>query len=386
MNKYVYGLDYQTNEPIGVGIINGVIEIVERVTSPGSETDLYVAPGLVDLQLNGYSGVDFNSSDLTCEDIRRVTEKVCRDGVTTYFPTVITNSGETTEKLLKIIAGSCGTDPFIDKFIGGIHLEGPFISPEDGPRGAHPGDFVQAPDWDLFCRFQEAANVLIRMITLSPEWPQTVGFIEKCVKTGVKVGIGHTAASNEQIRQAVDAGATISTHLGNGCHALLPRHHNYLWEQLASDQLWLSCIGDSFHLPAAILKVFLKVKPDKSVLISDATSFAGMNPGIYSGHIGGKVQLLENGRLATAEDQNVLAGAALPLKAGVAHLFRENIASLGEAWDLASVQPLTFLNGIREEGLQEGRCADMVLFRIQKHDIEIVETIKDGVSVYRKNN
>lgn len=385
MKKFINGLDYQTKDRICIEIDNGVIEKVDRVVSQENETNLYVAPGLVDLQLNGYNSIDFNNSDLKHEDIKIVTENVCKDGVTTYLPTIVTNSKHATENVLKIIAGSYRSDSTIASFIGGIHLEGPFISIEDGPRGAHPLKFVQPPDWDMFCRFQEAADGLIRMITLSPEWPQSFEFIKKCVRSGVIVGIGHTAATAEQIRRAIDSGASISTHLGNASHSLLPRHNNYVWEQLASDKLWLSFIADSFHLPDSMLKVFLKAKGNKSLLISDATSFTGMQPGMYWGHIGGKVQLFENGRLAMAKNESVLAGAALPLKSGIFHLFRENIASLGEAWDLGSIQPSTFLRGIQESGLEAGRQADIVLFRILEHEIEIIETIKEGVSVFTRN-
>ena len=132
--------------------------------------------------------------------------------------------------------------------IAGLHIEGPHISPEDGPRGAHPQHCVRPPDVDEFHRWQEASNGSVKLVTVSPEWPESPGYIEAVVREGVVVAIGHTKATTDQIRDAVNAGATLSTHLGNGAHSMLPRHPNYLWDQLAEDRLAASFIADGIHL------------------------------------------------------------------------------------------------------------------------------------------
>src|SRR5690606_22738190 len=179
-------------------------------------------------------------------------------GITTFCSCLITNSDKVSSKLVAIIAGACNTNPETHRSIAGIHLEGPFLSMEDGPRGAHPKQYIKAPDWELFSHWQKCANGRIKMITMAPEWEGAIAFIKKCVATGVVVAIGHTAATPLQIKQAVEAGATISTHLGNASHQLLPRHENYIWEQLATESLWSTLIADGFHLPVALLKIFLK--------------------------------------------------------------------------------------------------------------------------------
>src|SRR5207244_4307325 len=162
------------------------------------------------------------------------------------------------------------------------HREGPDLSPEDGPRGAHPRQHIRPPDWDEFRRLQDAAGGLIRLVTLAPEHDGALPFIEKLVAAGVVVSLGHTAASGACIRAAAKAGARLSTHLGNGAHAILPRHPNYIWEQLAADELWASIICDGHHLPPSVARCIVRVKtPARTILTSDAGSLAGLAPGHY---------------------------------------------------------------------------------------------------------
>src|SRR5262249_3702343 len=164
----------------------------------------------------------------------------------------------------------------------GIHLEGPYLSAEDGPRGAHPRQHIRRPDWEEFCRLQDAAEGRIRLLTLAPEHEGALPFIERAVRAGIVIAIGHTAAGAARIRDAIEAGARLSTHLGNGSHATLSRHDNYIWEQLAADELWASIICDGHHLPPAIARCILRVKtPARTILTCDAGSLAGMPPGRY---------------------------------------------------------------------------------------------------------
>src|SRR5207248_2337185 len=152
------------------------------------------------------------------------------------------------------------TDRAVAHAVAGIHLEGPYISAEDGPRGAHARRHVRPPDWDEFRRLQDASGGRVRLLTLAPEHDGAVHFIERLTAAGVVVALGHTAASGERIRDAVRAGARLSTHLGNGSHAVLPRHPNYLWEQLADDGLWASVICDGHHLPPSVVRCVVRVK------------------------------------------------------------------------------------------------------------------------------
>src|SRR5262249_6132555 len=151
-------------------------------------------------------------------------------------PTLVTNSFEVIQHGFATLAKACD-DPDLSRAIPCFHLEGPYISPDDGPRGAHPKAHVRAPDWDEFRRWQDAADGRIRLVTLAPEHDSAPTFIEMLTAAGVVVALGHTAATGVRIRDAVRAGARLSTHLGNGCHAQLPRHDNVIWEQLANDGL-----------------------------------------------------------------------------------------------------------------------------------------------------
>lgn len=380
--SYFEALDYRTHEAISVEVREGKIANIsksEKKLNPSG----FIAPGLVDLQVNGYQGVDLNQVGLKIADVEKLTRILLEAGTTCYFPTLISNSDEGITALLSVLSEACQANALVADCMGGVHLEGPFLSMEDGPRGAHSKMHIKAPDWKLFCEWQKAAGGRIRIITLSPEWPGSEDFIRKCVASGVVVSIGHTAANAEQIAAAVQAGATLSTHLGNATHLMLPRHPNYIWEQLANEHLWASVIADGFHLPDSVLKVFLKLKADQVFLVSDATSFAGLPPGSYSSHIGGEVELDRNGRLFMKNNPQLLAGSAQDLKWSVNYLVKANILSLQEAWDIASVQPKTFLYGRPVNELDVGKPADLVIFEKNDAEIRILKTIKSGEIIFQ---
>ena len=379
--KTFKALDYRTNKPISVDVENGKICAISELQET-LNTNFYVAPGLVDLQINGFKGIDFNSLALKINEVHEICNVLLEKGITSFFPTVITNSSDSIELLLTTIIAACNESEKTNSCIEGIHLEGPFISFQDGPRGAHSKDFVEAPNWDLFKKWQKAANGKIKIITLSPEWENSTEFINKCVKTGVIVSIGHTAATSEQIQNAINAGATMSTHLGNGCHAMLPRHKNYIFEQLASDNLWSTLIADGFHLPDSVLKIFLKTKPDKSILVSDATSFAGLHSGTYKSHIGGNVTLNEDGKLCMQGNTDMLAGSAQSLLWCVNELVKKQITSLQDTWNMASIKPTEALFGTSNNFLEVGYKADFVFFEKDNNEIKIKQTIKNGEIVF----
>lgn len=361
------GRHYLTGEPVRITVKEGRIEAISPL-APAQAADrpqplAWLGPGLVDLQLNGHAGIDFNTPSLTVAAVHEVTRRLWSEGTTTYYPTVITNAPDVIEALVAVIAAARRSDPLTRLSIPGIHLEGPFISPEDGPRGAHDRAHVKAPDWTLLERWQRAAEGLIRIVTLSPEWAEAPAFIERCVGAGITVSIGHTAASTEQIRRAVDAGATMSTHLGNGAHPTLPRHPNYLWEQLAEDRLAACVIADGFHLPESVLRVVRKVKAERAFLVSDAVYLSGMPPGAYDTHIGGRVVLTAEGRLYLAARPELLAGSAQMLRHGLAQLVRAGVCPLAEAWEMASVQPAAYMGLEAGRGLVPGAPADLLAMR-----------------------
>jgi N-acetylglucosamine-6-phosphate deacetylase len=378
--RLVEGLDYRTGCPVAVEVENGVIREIRNIK--GSASLPWLAPGFVDLQVNGFRGVNLNTLPLSADSVLLVTQMLWREGVTAYLPTVITNSDDGIEEVVRAIAEAIRQYPVLDRVIPGIHLEGPFISPQDGPRGAHDLAYVKAPDWELFERWQNAADGRFRLVTLSPEWSNAVEFIEKCVRHGVNVSIGHTAASTEQIADAVRAGASMSTHLGNGSHPMLPRHPNYIWDQLAQDDLWTCMIGDGFHLPDSVLKVIMRVKQGRAMLVSDVVDLGGYEPGEYETHIGGKVVLTPEGKLYLKDQPLLLAGSVQTLRQGVWNLQRKQLCELQEAWDMASVRPAAYLGLPTKQGLAVGAPADLVVFELTDEEIHIVRTIKQGFVLY----
>lgn len=337
--------------------------------------DLFSGPGLVDLQVNGFRGIDFNKPSLDENEILKATQFLLADGVTTYFPTVITNSDENICKILQSIHSACTLHPLVEKCVAGIHLEGPFLSTEAGAKGAHDAKFLKSPDWDLFAQFQQAAGGKIKLITLAPELPGAISFIKKCREQGIIVAVGHSMADNSAINAAVEAGACLSTHLGNGAPLMLLRHPNVIWDQLANDGLYCTLIADGIHLPNTFVKVVQKVKGVKTMLVSDATCFAGMSPGEYETHIGGRVVLDASGRLCMKSSPGFLAGAAKGLKEDVATLVKHQLNSLGEAWAMASGNVKNFLVSSGHSDIKD--IDDQVLFEWDGRYINVKAVIKD---------
>jgi N-acetylglucosamine-6-phosphate deacetylase len=320
----------------------------------------WIAPALFDLQINGCDGISFNSPRLTHEDIRRVVHVCRRHGIGGLCPTLVTNSAEALLHGFATLRRACETDADLARAIPALHLEGPYISPEDGPRGAHPLRHVRPPDWDEFRRFQDAAGDRIRLVTLAPEHDGALPFIEKLTASGVVVALGHTAASGACIRAAIVAGARLSTHLGNGSHALLPRHDNYLWEQLAADELWASVISDGHHLPPAVLRCLLRVKtPARTILTCDASSLAGLPPGRYR-EWDQEFEVLPSGRIVVP-GTTFLAGSGVFTDTCLGHLLSLGGVTLADAVDMAGARPRQLL-GLETRSLQVGAPADLILF------------------------
>jgi N-acetylglucosamine-6-phosphate deacetylase len=387
----ITGRRYDSGEPVAVEIAAGVIRSIESLSDAPAAGELpWIAPGFVDLQVNGYGGQEFSSADLTVEKTAAIVRRMAEFGVTRFCPTVTTAGFDVLLHAMRTIAAACEGDPYIARRVLGVHLEGPYISPVDGPRGAHPLVHCRPPNWDEFCRLQDAAGGRIRLVTLAAEYAESPRFIERAVQSGVVVSIGHTAASSEQIRSAVDAGATMSTHLGNGAHRELPRHPNYLWDQMAEDRLTASLIVDGHHLPPAVVKSFWRAKlEERIVLVSDLSGLAGMPPGRYASELC-DLEILDDGRLVVAGQRQLLAGASRPIGDGIANLMAFAGVGLKTAVETASLRPMrllaagllaTRLSALQQsgggdfqkaatsqagtseiEGLAIGAAADLVLF------------------------
>ncbi|MET9020453.1 amidohydrolase family protein [Actinopolymorpha sp. NPDC004070] len=326
----------------------------------GAETEPWLAPGLVDLQVNGFAGFDVNAADAGPDTIVAMVRALWKVGVTTVVPTIVTASEEHIVTCLRRVVAARAEDPMVRHAVPYVHVEGPHLSSEDGPRGVHDAAQIRPPDVAEFDRWQQAGEGLVGMVTMSPHFPGSPSYVRALADHGVLVSVGHTGATPEQIHAAADAGATFSTHLGNGAHAVLPRHPNYVWAQLADDRLTAGFIADGHHLPADTLVAMLAAKgPERSVLVSDATTLAGSPPGVYQTPVGGAVELSAQGRLSHVGTP-YLAGAARPVTDGVAHVANLGRFSLAEALALATSSPGRFVGG--RGRLAAGAPADLVTF------------------------
>ncbi len=293
----IHAKHHATGQPLALRFEQGrLAELTVATGDPG----LWFAPAFFDPQINGCLGHSFSAPATTPEGFAAVVAECRRHGIGSFFPTVITGPRDA------MLAAFCNLSRAIEQVPEwaavwpGYHLEGPYLSGLAGARGAHPADYVRDPDWDEFQRFQDAAGGRIRMVTLAPERAGAVRFIEKLVAGGVVAALGHTDATSGQIAAAVDAGARTSTHLGNGCPAVLPRHPNVIWDQLAEDRLWASVIADGHHLPASVLKTILRAKTlDRVLLTCDVGPLAGMPPGKYRDW-GNDLEVLPDGKIIVA--------------------------------------------------------------------------------------
>jgi N-acetylglucosamine-6-phosphate deacetylase len=334
--RILTGRSTRTGQSLRVTVEDG--RIVAIGAGPEDEAQ-WLAASLIDLQVNGYGGCDLNADAIDADLVVELVRKLTQTGVTTFVPTLITAPEEKIVAALSAIGEARKASWAAARAIPFVHVEGPHIAAEDGARGAHPREWVRPPSVAEFERWQAAADGLVGMVTLSPHWQGANEYIAALVERGVRVAIGHTHATAEQIHAAAAAGATLSTHLGNGIAGMLPRHPNPIWAQLADERLNATFIADGHHIPADTLKAMVRAKGvEHSILISDAVALAGMPPGIYDVPVGGRVELSADGRASVA-GTNVLAGAVRPLKDGVAWAAASGACSLGDAVRMATEVP-----------------------------------------------
>jgi len=340
------------------------------------EGGLFIAPGLFDIHINGFAGVDFQDPALTADDLARATREQLRHGTTQFLVTIVSEAHDRMAACFRAVSRAREERPELARAIPGFHLEGPYISAEDGPRGGHYANAVRLPSWEEFQRFQEAAGGRIRLVTVAPELPGITRFIEQAVAAGVVVGLGHTAASAQHIADAVAAGATVATHLGNGSHAVLPRHANYIQVQLAEDRLMAAFIADGHHLPPYVVKNFIRAKGVvRSILVTDAVPPAGMPPGVYRyGRV--EVEAKPDG-LICLPGTPYLFGAATTLENCVANVVAWAGVPLADAIRMAAENPARLL-GLAPRVLEKGGSADLILFALEDGRIRVTDAVVGG--------
>jgi N-acetylglucosamine-6-phosphate deacetylase len=384
--KSCVGLIPGTSSVVRVAYGDGIETVDELIAPP--DTQEFLVPGFVDVQVNGFAGVDYNDPDSSHEAIAQSIRTMFTTGMTRFYPTVITGSEE---RITAAVRNLCRAKEEFERSgmpeahaMEAFHIEGPHISPETGPRGAHPIEHIRPPDIDEFKRWQEAADGHIRLVTVSPEWDQTPGYIRDLVRSGVVASIGHTKATASQIQAAVDAGATMSTHLGNAAHPSLPKTQNYIWEQLAEDRLTASFILDGIHIPGSFFRAAVRAKGiERSVLVTDAVMPAMCAPGPYKlGQV--DVELHANGSV-TLVGSDRLAGSALRMDHAIGNSVRLGGVSLREALAMATANParVARISG-RQRGLAPGEKADLVRFEWNDNarTLKVIETVVAGATVY----
>jgi N-acetylglucosamine-6-phosphate deacetylase len=348
---------------------------LKELCVPTSSAGEYYSPGWIDIQINGLAGVDFGDPSITRDQFAVVCQKLWADGVAHFLPTLITGPLDRMAASLKTLAVFAADAEFAPSVLG-FHLEGPYLSPEDGPRGAHPKDCCRNPDWNEFRRLQDAADGRVLMMTLAPELPGAVPFIEKAVASGVRIAIGHTAANREAILAAIDAGASLATHLGNAAHEMLNRHRNYVYDLLGDDRISASLIVDGHHLPPWVVQTFVRAKGlERTILISDAVALAGMPPGIYDAGYR-KFEVREDGYIGVFGEPR-MAGSGIMLRKGIENLVRFAGVSLEESVLTVTRNPAKWL------GLSKG-LESFIRFRWDEMSkrISVCETVIDGSRVF----
>lgn len=352
-----------------------------RAAGPSDPDRPFVSPGFVDLQVNGFAGVDFSSPELDAESAIRILQPVWKTGVTTFCPTLITNTTEHLERNFRVLEDARRLDARFAAMTPCYHLEGPYISP--GPsHGAHDPGYMRLPDWEEFQRLQRVAGGRIGIVTLAPELPGAIQFIRHARDSGVVVALGHTDANPEQIHEAIEMGAALSTHLGNGNPQTIDRHGNTLWPQMADDRLSASIICDGFHLPRDLVRVIFRAKGiDRCVLITDAVHVAGLLPGRYS-LVGLEIELLPTGQVVMA-DRRCMAGSALSMNRAISVFQNFAGSSLEEALRAATANPGKLIRrGKICTEIALGQPANLVTFHAGSDFFRIEKVFLQGDLVY----
>ncbi len=318
--------------------------------------------GFVDLQVNGYAGVDFSGPDLSVQRIREAVGSLVDRGTVAFCPTVITSPVEIYERNLPLLAQAMD-EPDLKPHLLGIHLEGPFISPEDGARGAHNLKHTRLPDAGLLDTLLSWSDDRVSLVTLAPELPGALELIPRVLEAGAVVSLGHHLAGREVIAGACDQGAAVSTHLGNGIPNVLPRHPNPILDQLDENRLAATIITDGHHLPDSFIRVVFRQKtPERVIVVSDSAPIAGRPPGVYE-TLGQKVVLEESGRLWNPEGDHLVGSSSCLLEC-MNNLADIGILSEGELWTVGWRNPLELLgldlnddrwSGLPDVILRDGR-------------------------------
>jgi N-acetylglucosamine-6-phosphate deacetylase len=336
-----------------------------------TKTDVVFGPGFLDLQCNGYAGVDFNHPDTTAEQMAAAIRAMWRDGCAHVLPTLITASPERLGLLFRRLVDALRLDADVAASVPGFHLEGPFMSPKEGARGAHPLAHMRDVSRKLWREWQRAADGRIALVTVAPEVRGVLAFIRQLRSENVLPALGHTMADAATIARACEAGALMTTHLGNGCPQMMHRHANPVLAQLSEDRLAASIIPDGAHLPPEVVRLYHRAKgAERIVLVTDAMSAAGAPNGRYT--IGDLIIEIGSDRIARQPGSPNLAGAAITMCEAVERYVAMSGVPLAEAWEAASVRPWALL---RKAGAAKKVPSSCVLAQWRGGRLDVLATL-----------
>ncbi|HEY0075054.1 MAG TPA: hypothetical protein VGB77_13195 [Abditibacteriaceae bacterium] len=295
-----------------------------------------------DLQVNGYAGVDFNSEDVSAEQLHHVCAALKSAGVIGFLATIVTEHLPLMTQRLQNLVRLREADPLAKALIRGFHIEGPFLSPVDGYRGAHPQDAIRPANRDEMQGLLDAAGGLTKLVTLAPECDENLTVTKFLSGQNIRVAAGHTDASLDQLREAMDNGLTLFTHLGNGCPMLLPRHDNIVQRALSLEQLKFTFIADGAHIPFFALKNYLTAAGmERCAIVTDAIAPASLGPGNYS--LGRWQLTIGEDMVARAPDGSHLVGAAITMPQSAQNLREQLGFSEAEVKQLTWENPRAFV-------------------------------------------
>ncbi|MCK9331091.1 MAG: amidohydrolase family protein [Candidatus Cloacimonetes bacterium] len=353
-------IDVFSNNAMSLSIEDGYLSSSEAIEKRAGMP--YFCPGLIDVQINGNLGIDYSGEELSFEEILTICRSVAERGTLQHFPTIVTRPESTIERNLAIIARSVRQNSLIASEITGIHVEGPYISPVDGPRGAHDLRYVRKPSIKELDRWIDCSEGLLKIVTIAPEIEGACEFIEYATRKGIVCSIGHCQPTGDQVDAAVKAGARVCTHLGNGSAAMLDRLSNHIISILANDSIAVTLIADGAHLPPRAVNVFSKCRnEDDVVIITDLAPMAGMPKGVMNwGNM--TVEIVEDGSVRLAGTP-YLAGAGSPLIRNIGNYVRYTGKKLQAAVKACTFNP-TRIYGLDADrmGLCVGRKADFIVF------------------------
>lgn len=339
---------WESGMPVAITWSNGRITELEECT-PDEKPCRWIAPGLFDIQINGYAGVDFQQEIVSGEALIHAVERLQADGCARFLLTLITSPWDSLLERIRHLRKLRQSSPILEASIAGWHLEGPFLSPEAGYRGAHNTEWMCDPKPRLMEELSDVVEDDLVLLTLAPERAGAMEAIRHAKARGWKVSLGHTNAPAECMREAVQAGASGFTHLGNACPQLLDRHDNIVWRVLDTRGLTISLIPDRIHVSPSLFRLVHRLPEQPIIYTTDAMSAAGAGPGRY--RLGGLELEVGADQVVRQPGQTNFAGSALPPSDGIRYACAMLGARWEQVWPAFSTGPATFL------GLSAGLAA-----------------------------